>query len=111
MSKEIIIRENGKEIVMIADEKQAEFVYDLLTFLSNDSNKGDAMKLAYAGDTSNVDSALDINTIRDIQDMYEGFATINHVMDYKNNSFGKIVNLPEKILQRGAEILNIDYKS
>lgn len=53
--------------------------------------KGDLMKIAYDGNTSGVDTAIPM-------DYWKKLNTSMFVMDYQNQSFGKLVNLAEKIV-------------
>lgn len=57
-------------------------------------SKGELMKIAYNGNTRNVDSALPIQ-IWNYLKPYGG--TSMFVMDYQTNHFGEIVHLGEKI--------------
>lgn len=68
----------------------------------NGFSKGDLMKMAYGDNYTNVDSALPMGLLEEMgidkQDYYF------YVMDYNNNSFGKLTNLMDKIAQKNPMI-------
>lgn len=72
---------------------------------TNKVTKGNLIKLAYNEDTSNIDSALPKRLWSKLEELG---GTFWFVMDYKDNIFGKLVHLGEKIL--GGELTNWEEK-
>ena len=76
--------------------KDAKTIEDVEKIIDNNNiNKGDLMKIAYGGNTRNIDAAIPRPYWEKLE---EHGGTYWFVMDYQNNSHGKLVHLGEKIL-------------
>lgn len=73
-------------------------------------SKGDLMKMAYGDNLRNVDSALPMGLLEELG--ISNDERYHYVMDYQNNSFGKLTDLFEKIEARNpkVEVFNTDYE-
>ena len=91
-----LLNENDDVHYLSNELKSATSLEEIDSILKDTKiSKGDLMKIAYDGNTRNVDSALPIN----IWDKLNEFGgNYYFVMDYQNNSHGKLVHLGEKIL-------------
>jgi hypothetical protein len=78
---------------------------------SSGMSKGDLMNMAYGESYSNVDSALPMGLLES-----EGISSDerwHYVMDYNDNSFGKLTDLFEKISEKNpsVEVYNEEFNS
>lgn len=58
-------------------------------------SKGDIMKLADIKQEGKIDTALPIDYVRKVQEVYPQFSTMFHVMDYREESYGSLTNIAE----------------
>jgi len=76
---------------LFKDSSTIEEVAEVVT--NNRVSKGELMKVAYKGNTRNLDSAIPAS-------LHDKLDTYWYVMDYQTNSFGELVHLGEKIINK-----------
>tara|TARA_R110001592_G_scaffold128365_2_gene340433 strand:- start:1088 stop:1417 length:330 start_codon:yes stop_codon:yes gene_type:complete len=103
--KNLTIEEKKERITKylhVLNDKQIELVYDILvmpTYL----DKNDLMSLANFDNNGKVDTAYPINYYRQIKDVYPSIDDANLIFDYNENTYGKMVNINDKIVKRILE--------
>lgn len=97
--------ETNKKLIIdsleYASEKQVKFILDILG-MNRYSNKKDLMNLAEI--TGTIDTAIPLDYSNRIKDIYPNFLKGNNVYDYRNNSYGSMLNINDEIVSR---ILNL----
>lgn len=87
-----------KKYIDFFEDDQCEVILDFLKAMTNGPlSKGVLMKLS--GKERNVDSALPTHFIQKIQNINSNFNTHYHVMDYNDDSFGKLTNVAEATIE------------
>ena len=103
--KNLTIEEKKERIAKymhVLNDKQIELVYDILvmpTYL----DKNDLMSLANFDNNGKVDTAYPIDYYRKVEDVYPSISDANLIFDYNENTYGKMVNINDKIVNRILE--------
>lgn len=84
--------EDGDVIIRNKNKNDWDSMFDFfLKYNNGRTTKGDLMNMAYGKNYTGVDSAIPQNIANELG------KTFLYVYDYKDNSFGKLVNLKDKL--------------
>lgn len=104
--KKLTIEEKKERITKylhVINDKQIELVYDILVMPTYHLDKNDLMSLANFDNNGKVDTAYPIGYWRQIKDVYPSISDANLIFDYNEDTYGKMVNINDKIVKRILE--------
>jgi len=99
-------RNKLKELVDLLDEDQSDFIYKLITLMSNkfEATKSNLSELSGL-ETNKIDTAIPLNYVRLVQELHPNFDTFFHVYDYSENIYGEFKNVAEALVRKLIKIL------
>ena len=102
---------NKKRLIELIDylsEEQAGIFYDTINLFSNRYvGKGDLLKLCTTSKERNrIDTAIPLERVRQIEEVYPNFKTFFHVYNYNNESEDRMTNVCEMLVLHLIKTLN-----
>jgi CRISPR/Cas system CSM-associated protein Csm3 (group 7 of RAMP superfamily) len=88
------------ELIGYLTEEQASTLHDLITrFSSGYMTKGDLLKLCTnQKERNNIDTAIPLGRVRQIEEVYPGFKIMFHVYNYNDESKDRMTNVCEMLV-------------
>lgn len=100
--------ENINKYLEAYSEEQLELLHNIIKVFSNTIiSKDHIAKLSFTEEqTKKQDSALPHDYVQMVKEVYPGFNSFNYVFDYNEDSYGRLINISEKLVNTMATVLN-----
>ena len=99
---------NLEQTIEYLSDEQKKFILELINTFSNGGyvTKGDICKLVFDEKTNGkIDTAIPMDYVNRLKELNKNFATQHHVFSYID-SYGELINVSEKLVEKLTEIFN-----